>query len=132
MLALALLAAACSQDKGNYDYVDLKEPVITGLEDQSVQTFSRLQLTPDLGSDEFPEGEYAYEWKVLNQNSSEEAVVIGSERNLDYEVTLAPGAYVLYFTLTQISTGLYWQKEINLLVSSSMSEGWMVLCSDNG
>ena len=132
MLALALLSAACSQDKGNYDYVDLKEPVITGLEDQSVQTFSRLQLTPDLGSDEFPEGEYAYEWKVLNQNSSEEAVVIGSERNLDYEVTLAPGAYVLYFTLTQISTGLYWQKEINLLVSSSMSEGWMVLCSDNG
>ena len=38
ILALTLLAAACSQDKGNYDYVDLKEPVITGLEDQSVQT----------------------------------------------------------------------------------------------
>ena len=68
---------ACSQDKGNYDYVDLKEPQITGFEDQSVQTFARLQITPDLGAEEFPAGEYSFEWKVLNQNASQEAVVIG-------------------------------------------------------
>ena len=123
---------ACSQDKGNYDYVDLKEPQIAGFEDLSVQTFSRLRITPDLGAEEFPAGEYSFEWKVLNQNASQEAVVIGQERDLDYEVTLTPGAYTLFFTVYQVSTGLYWQKEVNLIVSSSMSEGWMVLCSDNG
>ena len=58
--------------------------------------------------------------------------MIGQERNLDYEVTLAPGAYSLFFTVSQVETGLYWQKEVSLTVSSSMSEGWMVLCSDNG
>lgn len=132
MLAVLLAFAACSQDKGNYDYVDLKEPVIAGLEDQSVQTFSTLRMQPDLGDEEFSDQEYAFEWMVLNQDGSEEAVVIGTERNLDYEVTLAPGAYNLYFTLTQKSTGLYWQKGVALVVSSSMSEGWMVLCDDEG
>ena len=67
ILALAIVTAACSQDEGNYDYVDLKEPVITGLRDQSVLTLSRLQLTPDLGAGDFPEGEYAFEWKVLDR-----------------------------------------------------------------
>ena len=91
-----MAVAACSQDEGNYDYVDLKEPVITGLQDQSVLTLSRLQLTPDLGEADFPEGEYAFEWKVLDRNVMGEAVVIGTEKNLDYEVTLAPGSYALY------------------------------------
>ena len=131
-ILLMVVVLACSQDKGNYVYVDLKEPQISGLEDQSVQTFARLTISPDLGKEDFPAGEYSYEWKALNQNMSQEAVVIGTEKNLDYEVTLAPGAYTLYLTITQISTGLYWQKEVNLVVSSSMSEGWMVLCSDNG
>ena len=132
ILALAIAAAACSQDEGNYDYVDLKEPVITGLQDQSVLTLSRLQLTPDLGEADFPEGEYAFEWKVLDRNVMGEAVVIGTEKNLDYEVTLAPGSYALYFTVTEVATGLYWQQSVELTVSSSMSEGWMVLCSDGG
>ena len=132
ILMLTFALASCSQDKGNYIYVELKEPQITGLEDMNVQTFSRLQVTPDLGTEEFPAGEYAFEWKVLNQNASEEAVVIGQDFSLDYEVTLAPGAYTLFFTVTQVSTGLYWQKEASLIVSSSMSEGWMVLCSDGG
>ena len=132
ILMLTFALASCSQDKGNYIYVELKEPQIMGLEDMNVQTFSRLQVTPDLGGEDFPAGEYAFEWKVLNQNASEEAVVIGQDFSLDYEVTLAPGAYTLFFTVTQVSTGLYWQKEASLIVSSSMSEGWMVLCSDGG
>ena len=132
ILMLTFALASCSQDKGNYIYVELKEPQITGLEDMNVQTFSRLKVTPDLGTEEFPAGEYAFEWKVLNQNASEEAVVIGQDFSLDYEVTLAAGAYPLLFTVTQVSTGLYWQKEASLIVSSSMSEGWMVLCSDGG
>ena len=71
-MTLAFVLAACSQDKGNYDYVDLKEPQIAGFEDMSVQTFSRLQIIPDLGKEDFPTGEYSFEWKVLNQNASQD------------------------------------------------------------
>ena len=126
-----LFLTSCSQDKGNYDYVQLHEPVITGLEDKAVLTFSRLQITPDLGS-EFPSAEYDFEWMVLNDAGSSEAVVIGTELSLDYEVTLAPGSYTLFFTVTEKTTGLYWRESLSLTVSSSVSEGWMVLCSDEG
>lgn len=131
-IALSLILGSCSYDKGNYDYAGLKEPVISGIADQSVLTFSRLRITPDLGDDEFPEGEYSFEWKVINNNGTEEPVVIGSGRDLDYEVTLTPGAYTLFFTIYETATGLYWQQNVALTVSSSMSEGWMVLCSDEG
>lgn len=129
---MLVLAAACSQDKGNYDYAELKEPVISGIEDMSVLTLSRLVLSPELGDEDFPEDEYAFEWKVLDNNGNMEPAVIGTDRNLDYEVTLAPGSYTLYFTVTELATGLYWRHEAVLSVSSSMSEGWMVLCSDGG
>ena len=130
--AVLLIACACSQDLGNYEYVTLDEPVISGLQDQEVFTQSRLQLTPQIDGGEYPEEEYAFEWMVLNSNSVGEPVIIGTGRNLDYEVTLAPGAYVLYFTITQKETGLYWRSCVSLTVSSSLSEGWMVLCSDGG
>ena len=132
LFAVFTLVCACSQDLGNYDYIDLEEPVVSGLEDQEVFTLSRLKLAPKIEGGDFVDTEYTFEWMVLDQNSSAEAVIIGTERNLDYEVTLAPGAYTLYFTITEIKTGLYWRKEINLTVSSSMSEGWMVLCTDEG
>ena len=130
LLASLILAGACSQDQGNYDYIDLDEPVISGIEDMEVFTLSRLQLAPHIEGGDFSSDEYAFEWMVLNQNSADGPVIIGTERNLDYEVSLAPGAYVLYFTVKEIRTGLYWRHEIDLTVSSSMSEGWMVLCSD--
>ena len=132
LFAAALMVCACSQDQGNYNYIDLDEPAISGLEDQEVFTLSRLKLAPQIEGGEFSNQDYSFEWMVLDQNSSMEPVIISTERDLDYEVTLVPGAYSLYFTITQTSTGLYWRSEINLTVSSSMSEGWMVLCSDGG
>ena len=132
LFAVFTLVCSCSQDLGNYDYIDLEEPVVSGLEDQEVFTLSRLKLAPKIEGGDFVDTDYTFEWMVLDQNSSAEAVIIGTERNLDYEVTLAPGAYTLYFTITEIKTGLYWRSELNLTVSSSMSEGWMVLCSDGG
>lgn len=132
MAAVLFLISACSMDQGNYEYITLDEPVISGLQDQDVLTFSRLQMTPQIDGGDFSGQDYDYEWKVLNQNMVSDPVVISKERDLDYTVELAPGAYVLYFTITEKETGLYWRNNVNLYVSSSLSEGWMVLCSDGG
>lgn len=128
----ALCVLACSPDLGNYEYSDLKEPSVNGIEDASVLMFSRLSMTPQLEGGDFPAGEYSYEWKVLDNNGGSEAVVIGTEKDLDYEVVLLPGSYTLFFTVTETATGLFWLYEATLTVSSSTSEGWMVLCSDGG
>lgn len=132
ILVSVLLVASCSQDKGNYTYVDLNEPAIGAIQDQNVLTFSTLSIVPDLGDGEFGPEDYAFEWKAIDRMSASDPVVIGNERNLEYEVVLPPGSYALLFTVTEKATDLYWQKEVNLTVSSSMSEGWMVLCSDEG
>ena len=128
----ASIWVSCSPDLGNYEYSDLKEPSVSGLEDASVLMFSRLSVNPQLSGGEFPDDAYSFEWKVLDDAGNSEAVVIGTERNLDYDVELLPGSYTLFYTITQVSTGLFWQFEMKLTVSSSTSEGWMVLCSDGG
>lgn len=132
LLSIFWLVMSCSRDIGNYDYRDLDEPQITGVEDRSVLMFSRLVMTPGLGPDRFSGQDYSHEWKVVNRNADVAPVVIGTERELDYEVTLQPGSYVLYYTVSEKATGIYWQAEAELIVSSVTSEGWMVLCSDGG
>lgn len=129
---LILVAASCSLDKGNYDYIELDEPYFSGLTDQNVLMFSTLRLSPDFGEEWTDDGRYSFEWKALDDNGDMDPVVIGTEMNLEYEVTLPPGSYTLFFTMTEKSAGIYWRDEISLTVSSATSEGWMVLCSDEG
>jgi len=130
LMALLVMAAACSPDLGNYEYSDMDEPQISDIRDTSVLTFDRLVLSPSVtGGDA---GSYSYEWKAVDRNGLVEPVVLGSSRELDYEVILQPGSYSVYFTVRDSGTGLFWQKEFLLTVSSSTSEGWMVLCSDGG
>lgn len=128
-----LLLAACSDDKGNYDYRQLVEPDISGVPDElSVLVYDNLTLNPDLGSQARPEKYYDFEWKAINRNEDTEVTVIGNTRQLDYTVELKPGIYTLYFTVTERSSGLYWQQHCTLTVSDTTTEGWMILCSDNG
>lgn len=129
--ALALLTA-CSRDLGNYDYSELYEPVISAIEDTDIMMHSLLVLEPDLGGKEFPDSEYAFEWKAVDRNNASEVVVLGNSRRLECNVSLSPGSYSLYFTVTEKVTGIFWQKSVILTVNSSTSEGWMVLCDDDG
>lgn len=123
---------ACSGDKGNYDYVDLEEPMVKGLEDVHLMTFSELAISPEFSDDRFLTDDYSFEWKAVDKNLAYDPVVLGTESELRCKVTIPPGAYVLYYTVTENKTGLYWRWNVNLTVSSSTSEGWMVLCSDRG
>ncbi len=130
---LGLFMMACAEDKGNYRYHDLIEPEISGVQEElSVLTYASLQLNPELGANAKGEEQYNYEWKVINQDETHEVTVIGNTRNLDYQVELAPGIYTLYFTVTEKSSGLYWRQNYSLTVSDATTEGWMILCSDNG
>ena len=130
-ISALFLCAACANDLGNYDYRDLTEPDITGIEANiSVLTHARLQLTPDLGGNDFPDDRYSFEWRTLARSADETVTVIGTSRNLDYDVALPAGAYTLFFKVTEDASGVYWQTSSELQVSEATSEGWMVLCAD--
>lgn len=130
-LAAGLALVSCAGDLGNYDYHELTEPVITGIEsDISVLTHARLELRPDLGSHSFPDDRYAFEWRALSQNDNPTMTLLAESRNLDYTVELLPGSYLLLFRVIERASGVFWQAEYNLQVSESTSEGWMVLCAE--
>lgn len=129
----SILLWACSEDKGNYNYHPLPDIEITGVDSTlSVLTYETLKLTPNLGANAMADDQYSYEWKAINQNEEQEVTVIGDTKDLSYQVKLNPGIYTLYFTATEKNTGLFHQASYKLTVSDTMSEGWMVLCSDNG
>lgn len=122
------LLISCAEDLGNYDYRELSSPVVTGIDEKiPVRKFERLQLTPQIEGEQFTEEDYQFEWKVIPQADAVTATVIGNERILDYEVVLAEGTYTLYFTITNRTSGLFWQQTYELEVTQTTSEGWMVL-----
>lgn len=109
---------------GNYDYRELSSPVVTGIDEKiPVRKFERLQLTPQIEGEQFTEEDYQFEWKVIPQADAVTATVIGNERILDYEVVLAEGTYTLYFTITNRTSGLFWQQTYELEVTQTTSEG---------
>lgn len=132
IIILGCLLTSCAKDLGNYHYHNMVEPQISGIEAElSALTFSRLQLTPEFGGNDFSESAYDFEWKVISMDEGN-VTIIGQERNLDYEVQLPEGNYKLYFTMTERESGVYWQQSYNLRVNQATSEGWMVLCSIDG
>ena len=129
----AVLCAGCAQDEGNYDYHELNDPVITGVADSmSVLIHDQLTLDPSMGDNITDTTAYDYEWKAINRSGDNEVTVLGHYKKLSQEVSLNAGEYMLYFTATERSTGLFWRKNYALTVSDSSSEGWMVLCDADG
>ena len=129
--SLVLVLSACSYDKGNYDYSQLDEPDVTLIDQFSVLTYTSLKINPEYG-EKFDHNKYEYEWKAVDNNSLSEPAILGTQSNLEYEVALASGSYSLFFTITEKKSGIFWRHTIDLTVNSSTSEGWMVLCSDQG
>lgn len=128
----AVFAASCARDLGNYTYHELCTPAISGIEENiGVLTQETLRISPVITNGLEPEM-YEYEWKAIDKNIDMSSTVIGTGRDLDYVVTLPPAEYALYYKITEKESGIYWMTESTLTVSSSMTEGWMVLCSDSG
>lgn len=130
---LGLLAASCAKDLGNYNYHTLLSPTVTGIDTRiDARKNERLQLAPNIEGEGFDASNCRFEWKAISVNDADSATVIGTERELDYLMLLPEGAYTLYFTITDRPTGVFWQTNYELWVTQVTSEGWMVLCSDNG
>lgn len=117
-LVLVFLLAACFDDKGNYDYTDLKDAVIDIPEVTanngkiSRDGYTELTLTPDI---KFNMGakaeEFDFEWSIFPQSPKtdendkyEPKKVIGKEPNLFWTIDVAPGDYYLVLRVTHKAT----------------------------
>ena len=141
---VAVLFTACAEDKGNYEYHDINEVTILGInEGETVTKVSFIdhlvidpQITSSAGRNN--ENDYEYTWKMLpagadfDKIENIEEAVISHERKIDQLVTWEPGDYSMFFIVKDKQNGLCTTASFKLRVKSTTSEGWMVLCDDNG
>lgn len=138
------LSAACSDDKGNYDYHDINEVSVTGIESgkwyTKVAFVDHLAFDPQIVSTmgKNDETAYEYEWKLIprgkdfNDIPDVEQTVVSHERKLDLPLTQTPGDYSGFFIVTDKETGVSWTTGFFVRIKSMTSEGWMVLCEEQG
>lgn len=134
-ICLLLGMSACYEDKGNYDYTDIGDIVIAGIEDSytAVALTKKLEIEPTVTSKN-PADEFEYLWTVYNPNYYDsyltEAIkvdTIGREKNLSYEVNLQQGNYMLVFTVKNKWNDYTVYRKIPLTVSTQFNEGFYLL-----
>ncbi|MBD0824898.1 PKD-like family lipoprotein [Aestuariibaculum marinum] len=136
LLGMIIALFSCMEDEGNYDYREINEVAITGLE----ENYQYLQLdyfdiVPELS---FTQGEqsnkFSYKWEALQRSQGtggDRVFFISSEKNLTERVTLNPGAYDIYYTVKNLETNVETQYTCGLDVVTAVYEGWVMLTDNN-
>lgn len=107
LLLASVLVTSCFQDLGNYDYKEVEDFEVTGLQaSYDVYTSENLVIEPVV----IPQsGDYEYEWFLTEYRSGgyqieQYANVLSNERILDVPFKRSTGEYELYLKVTSKST----------------------------
>ncbi len=133
LLAFGFTMASCVEDEGNYNYTDINDVEISGIEESysPKSRYDTLTIRPELKGTVFGDDldSYEYKWTLCNESHTHD--VICTEKDLvDWPVDITPGSYVLYFTVKDRATGLEKIESTNLTVSASYTRGFLMLGDD--
>lgn len=127
---VALLFASCYEDQGNYDYHDINEVTVDGL-DKSYSAYmgiTTLSISPEVTTSLNDTTHLAYEWRaVVGYNSS---TLLATTKDLNYKVELEPGNYTLYFRVKDTTTGVVTTQTAALSVVTPYTKGLMIIGQD--
>jgi len=150
-LCVLPLFAACVNDDGNYDYKELAEITIENVpaKMELLGYVDRIQVSPKIISSldgEIKSGDpnftvqYRLGYKGMgslggwDEENQERAnfvdVTPESGFNLDIPANYGPSVYVLWVTVTDNRTGAVTSEQYEINISSTTSEGWLVLCNE--
>ena len=143
-LALAWCVISCYDDKGNYDYKEINELKISGIEDkvyyEKIAFVDSLKIYPEIESPWYNDDHerYQFTWKLIpstadvNVDGDTIDYVVSQEKNLILPITEKVGTYRGFFIVSDPGNGISWYKNFYLRVRTLTSEGWMVLCDKGG
>lgn len=133
---LMIVTGGCYKDKGNYSYVNI-DTVRIGYDakgkDYTVLQFDTLRIKPVITlSAGSTEAILKYEWSARAVDPSLASqnfpiTVLSQQRNLDTAISLVPTNYVITYKITDTVTGISSFLFYNLSVTSSFSEGWLLM-----
>lgn len=137
---LTLLSVACYDDKGNYDYTEINEVTITGMQEKYSKTSytDTLYIAPVLETTKSGDT-FEYLWTVNkaytilpSMGGKIDIDTIGTEETLNYPLELRMGQYDLVLKVTNQHTGHAIFYKSNLEVTTPFSLGFYVLKGENG
>ncbi|TKC06188.1 PKD-like family lipoprotein [Pedobacter frigoris] len=131
LLVSALLLSSCAKDLGTYEYNDINDVKIVGINGSysARRGVDTLRITPTLTAtmDSGDTTRYRYLWIVREGTNLD---TIGRFRNLNYPVTLPPLAYKLFYRIRDKQTGVEWQANADLMIGTPFSRGWLIMGED--
>ena len=130
---LILIFAGCFKDKGNYELHEINQVnfVKNGSDTIKVNQFDTLKLATEL-SQSLQENieNLSFKWSVYLYNPPITGLideVISIEKDLNVQFGLRPDKYTLLYTVTDKNTGVSFFKKYYLEVSTTLSEGWLLV-----
>lgn len=126
---------SCAEDKGTYNYVDLNEVEIDGMEEKyvaikgapfSIQPEVSQKLTDD-------ESVLEYLWYIYDSSSGADDVdtIATTKEFISDSVEIARGRYNLVYKVTDNSTGIYYDYRSDLKVNG-FADGLQILSNTEG
>ena len=137
ILALVFALTGCFDDDSTSDSGAITQTVITGIENSYVKTAyvgEHLVINPTVEAS-VGDDKMEYTWLLLDSKTGSadkngnqiEPTVIGSEKNLDFEVKLSPGRYQLRLAATSKDNGYTVYAATELTVRTLFSQGFYIL-----
>lgn len=126
-LSAVVLLTACYEDKGNYNYKELVEVQISGIEEDKEYTAyvdEVFQIPVEVTYKNGTLKDVSYEWRIDNK-------VVSTEKDLDILVNLPvkPGMYS-DFSVIDNETGIRTMIKFKVNVSTPYYNGWMILSDE--
>ncbi|MEG2555306.1 MAG: PKD-like family lipoprotein [Odoribacter sp.] len=129
---------SCFEDKGNYDYVDIKDaavniPEVTQNKGQiSRDRYSVLELNPEIVlNDGASAAEFDFEWSLYSQHPLADdedhyapKKIMGNEQTLKYTLVEAPDKYYVVLKVTHKVTKVCTDYRFKLDINSI--KGWLI------
>ena len=145
VLGIILGCLSCFDDKGNYDYIPMNEIEVSGIPEDTwieMRTYvDTLRFSPIITNSLYKDGEepFTYEWKLMGLNSQAADTTgepidytISRTKDLNYPLTEKSGDYCGFFWVRDTITGIAKKQDFYVRLKTSVSEGWMILCDENG
>lgn len=131
---LLLSFTACSNDKGNYDYLSENEliPVeISAIDSVSVKANSLLSITPTVKNDN--KLHYKYTWYTIAKVWPYKRDTLSTQHDLSFNCNLSAGEYILYYQVKDSLKNIYKYVSTPLTVTATdINSGWYVMKEENG
>lgn len=122
------LLFGCFEDEGNYDYIELNDIEISGIESSyNAYILDTLRIKPELSFAIDDQVELSYEWRLGKDK------IICTEKNLEFVIPsdIASLEHIL-FSVRENGSGLTKQASISLTSKQLFTSGWLILSDKDG